>query len=327
MSNICAFTPSVNDAFTPSMTGQSPAFCSLVRAAKVVAATDVTVLLLGESGTGKELFAASIHQSSRRAQNTFVAINCAALPEGLAESELFGHRKGAFTGATREHAGRIRAAHGGTLFLDEIGELSLSVQAKLLRFLESSELQSVGETQAERVDVRIIAATHHDLHKRVKQGLFRADLYYRLNVVPLELPALRERTGDIPLLLKTISTQLAAQHNLPVTHYRPRAMKALEQYHWPGNIRELRNFVERMLVLLPGSDIDLENLPHEILRPQLEEHTLFTLPDGGIKLEELEQQMIRQALYRTRGNRSHAARLLGLTRDTLLYRLKKYAIE
>lgn len=315
------------NAFDQLLTGESPEFCALIRSAKVVAATDVTALLLGESGTGKELFASAIHQESRRAHGPFVAINCAALPEGLAESELFGHRKGAFTGAVREHAGRIRAAHGGTLFLDEIGELPLAVQAKLLRFLESSELQPVGDTEVERVDVRVIAATHHDLHQRVKQGLFRADLYYRLNVVPLELPALRSRAGDIRLLLDILTARIATQHGLAAPRYRPRALKALEQYRWPGNIRELRNFAERMVVLLPGGEVDFENLPHEIRVPQIDEPTLFTLPDGGIRLEELEQQMIRQALHKTRGNRSHAARLLGLTRDTLLYRLKKYAID
>jgi len=318
---------SARSTFDQLLTGQSAEFQALVRAAKVVAATDVTVLLLGESGTGKELFASAIHQESRRYKTPFIAINCAALPEALAESELFGHRKGAFTGAVREHEGRIRSASGGTLFLDEIGELSLAVQAKLLRFLESSELQAVGDTRTERVDVRIIAATHHDLHQRVKQGLFRVDLYYRLNIVPLELPALRQRTGDIPLLLNALTAQIAAQHRLPAPRYLPRTLKALEQYRWPGNVRELRNFVERMIVLLPGATIDLENLPPEIRMPQLDEPTFFTLPDHGIKLDELEQQMIRQALYKTHGNRSQAARLLGLTRDTLLYRLKKYAID
>lgn len=316
-----------NNAFAQSLIGQSPEFSALVRAAKVVAATHVTVLLLGESGTGKEMFASAIHQESPRSQAPFVAINCAALPEALAESELFGHRKGAFTGAVHDHAGRIHSAAGGTLFLDEIGELPLTIQAKLLRFLESSEIQAVGATGCERVDVRIIAATHHNLHQRVKQGLFRADLYYRLNVVPLELPPLRQRQGDIPLLLNALTDQLASQYRLPAPRYSLRAMKALGRYSWPGNIRELRNFAERMLVLLPGTTIEPDNLPHEMLAPQLDEATFFTLPDQGINLEELEQQMIRQALYKTRGNRSHAARLLGLTRDTLLYRLKKYAIH
>lgn len=316
-----------SNAFDQLLIGRSPEFCSLLRAAQVVAATDVTALILGESGTGKELLATALHRESRRSAGPFVAINCAALPEGLAESELFGHRKGAFTGAVKDHGGRIRAAHGGTLFLDEVGELPLTVQAKLLRFLESGEVQGVGETSSERVDVRIVAATHHDLYQQVKQGQFRADLFYRLNVVPLIMPPLRERTEDISMLLESLTQRSAQLHGLQSPRYRPRALKALERHRWPGNIRELRNLAERMVVLFPGGNIELENLPHEIRSPQLEEETVFTLPDGGIRLEELEQQMIRQALHKTHGNRSRAARLLGLTRDTLLYRLKKYAIS
>ena len=315
------------NAFDELLIGRSPVFQALMRSANVVAATDVTVLVLGESGTGKELLASALHQESRRSEGPFVAINCAALPEGLAESELFGHRKGSFTGAVKEHAGRIRAAHGGTLFLDEIGELPLTVQAKLLRFLESGEIQGVGETRSDRVDVRVIAATHHDLYQRVQQGQFRADLYYRLNVVPLELPALRERGEDIVLLLERLTKGMADQHGLTPPRFRPRALRALTQYRWPGNVRELRNFAERMVVLFSGCDVELENLPQEIRSPRLEQAGVFTLPDSGIHLEELEQQMIRQALHKTQGNRSRAARLLGLTRDTLLYRLKKYAIS
>ena len=315
------------NAFDELLIGRSPAFQSLVRSANVVAATDVTVLVLGESGTGKELLATAVHQESQRNNGPFVAINCAALPEGLAESELFGHRKGSFTGAVKEHTGRIRAAHGGTLFLDEIGELPLTVQAKLLRFLESGEVQGVGETRTDRVDVRVIAATHHDLYQRVQQGAFRADLYYRLNVVPLELPPLRERGEDVLLLLDRLTKGVAAQHGLTPPRFRQRAQRALTQYRWPGNVRELRNLAERMVVLFSGCDVDLENLPHEIRAPKLAQTGVFTLPDSGIHLEELEQQMIRQALHKTQGNRSRAARLLGLTRDTLLYRLKKYAIS
>lgn len=315
------------NAFDELLIGRSPDFCSLLRAAQVVAPTDVTALVLGESGTGKELLATALHRESRRASGPFVAINCAALPEGLAESELFGHRKGAFTGAVKDHCGRIRAAHGGTLFLDEVGELPLTVQAKLLRFLESGEIQGIGETALERVNVRIIAATHHDLYRRVKQGQFRADLFYRLNVVPLIMPPLRERSEDITQLLERLTTRVAQQHGLDVPHFRPRALRALEQYRWPGNIRELRNLAERMVVLFAGGTVDVDNLPVEIRAPQLEDEMAFTLPESGIRLEELEQQMIRQALYKTHGNRSRAARLLGLTRDTLLYRLKKYAIS
>lgn len=315
------------NAFEQLLIGESPEFLNLVRTAQVVAMTDVTALVLGESGTGKELLASALHRESGRADAPFVAINCAALPEGLAESELFGHRKGAFTGAVKDHAGRIRAAHRGTLFLDEIGELPLMVQAKLLRFLESGEVQAVGDTAVDNVNVRVIAATHHDLYERVQRGLFRADLYYRLNVVPLEMPPLRERKGDIGLLLQSLTQKSAQQHRLGTPQFLPRAIKALELYDWPGNVRELRNFAERMVVLFPGMKVDLENLPHEIREPQLDSAAPFTLPDSGIRLEDLEQDMIRQALHKTRGNRSRAARLLGLTRDTLLYRLKKYAIN
>lgn len=315
-------------AFDELLLGESPEFRSLIHSAQVVAATDVTVLLLGESGTGKELLASAIHREGLRKNGPFIAINCAALPEGLAESELFGHRRGAFTGAVKDHAGRIRAAHGGTLFLDEVGELPLMVQAKLLRFLESGELQAVGDTATERAEVRIIAATHHDLHQRVQEGLFRADLFYRLNVVPLSLPSLRERGSDILLLLDSLTERMAHQHGLHAPIFEARARRALLNYDWPGNVREVRNFAERMVILFPGRKVEMENLPAEFRTPRASTSgASFVLPDKGIQLEELEQDMIRQALSKTHGNRSRAARLLGLTRDTLLYRLKKYAIN
>ncbi len=314
--------------FDDSILGDSPEFNSVIRSARIIAATDVTVLVLGESGTGKELLAKAMHQTSPRRDSHFVAINCAALPEQLVESELFGHRKGAFTGATENQQGRIRAAEGGTLFLDEVGELPLSIQAKLLRFLESGECQAVGENAPRKVDVRIIAATNRDLYSQVCQGLFREDLYYRLNVVPLELPPLRQRRGDVNLLLQQLTAQLASQYDLEAPRYSNKALTRLESYTWPGNIRELRNFCERMVVLLNGRTVEVENLPQEIIARHevAANNNPFTLPDNGIRLEELEQEMIRQALERTRGNRSRAARLLGLSRDTLLYRIKKYAL-
>ncbi len=311
-----------------SIIGEAPEFETLLRAARVVAATDVTVLILGESGTGKELLAQEVHSASRRADRPFISINCAALPEGLAESELFGHRKGAFTGAIEHSSGRIGAAEGGTLFLDEIGELPLALQAKLLRFIESGECQRVGDPTPRRVNVRVIAATHRNLEERVVAGEFRQDLFYRLNVVPLELPALRERRSDIPLLLQTLTTRLAEQHRLTAPSFSRRAMGVLMGYSWPGNVRELRNFCERMVVLLPGCNIEPENLPANFRQPPARHAGgPFQLPDDGISLEALEREMIRQALERTSGNRSRAARLLGLTRDTLLYRLKKHAID
>jgi transcriptional regulator with GAF, ATPase, and Fis domain len=314
-------------AFDELLIGTSPELAATVRAAQVAAATDVTVLVLGESGTGKELLATAIHRESRRADRPLVTINCAALPEGLAEAELFGHRRGAFTGAAQDRTGRIRAADGGTLFLDEIGELPLAIQAKLLRFLESGECQAVGDNRAHHVDVRIIAATNRDLYEEVRAGRFREDLYYRLNVVPLELPALRNRTGDLPALLAGLTGKLAAHHGLAAPSYSAAAIERLQRHPWPGNVRELRNFCERMLVLLSGRRIEPENLPVELSRAHARQHAGFALPADGISLETLEAQMIRQALEQTHGNRSQAARLLGLTRDTLLYRIKKHALH
>lgn len=316
------------NAFETLLLGDAPEFRSVIRSAQIAAATDVSVLILGESGTGKELLAQAMHQESSRAEAPFIAINCAALPEQLAESELFGHRKGAFTGATTNSPGRIRAAAGGTLFLDEIAELPLNIQAKLLRFLESGECQSLGDTRPSNVDVRIVAATHRDLYQMVQEGRFRADLFYRLNVVPLELPPLRRRRGDVSLLITALGNQLAEKHGLQPPRFSNRALTQLEANNWPGNIRELRNFCERMLILGADKEIDLEHLPPDILSRSsgIQHNEGFNLPDEGIRLEELEQNMIKQALDRTHGNRSRAARLLGLTRDTLLYRIKKYAL-
>ncbi len=315
-------------AFEKELLGSAPEFQAVIRSAEVIAATDVTVLILGESGTGKELLARAVHAQSRRAKAPFVTINCAALPEGLAESELFGHCKGAFTGAVHENPGRVRSAEDGTLLLDEVGELSLAIQAKLLRFLESGECQPVGGSDCRQVNTRIIAATHRDLHSLVREGRFREDLYYRLNVVPLEIPPLRERTGDIPLLVETVTNQLAEQHGLKAPRFLPQALSAMEAYHWPGNVRELRNVCERLVILSGGRDLGPENLPAEVRRtkPAAVDSNAFELPEGGIRFDELEQSLLLQALEKSRGNRSRAARLVGLTRDTFLYRLKKYAI-
>ncbi len=323
----------MSDFFDKHLLGKSGEFAALIRAARITAMTDVTLLVLGESGTGKELLAQAIHHHSRRALGPFIAINCAALPESLAESELFGHRKGAFTGAVADQQGRIQAAKGGTLFLDEIGDLPLSIQAKLLRFLESGECQVVGQTRVDKVDTRIIAATHRDLYAQSQLGKFRQDLYYRLNIVPLELPPLCRRLDDLEMLLDTFTKQLAQRHNLSAPHYSKSALKQLRCHTWPGNIRELHNFCERMLILFHGQTIEPTHLPREFqpaktaLFQQLGEIEGFLLPDTGINLEALEISMIRQALHKTYGNRSQAARLLGLTRDTLLYRIKKYAIQ
>jgi len=313
-------------AFAP-LIGEASEFMAVLRAAHIIAVTEVTVLILGESGTGKELLAQAIHQHSRRAKGIFTVINCAALPEALAESELFGHRKGAFTGADAHQLGRIQATQGGTLFLDEIGELPLAIQAKLLRFLETGECQPLGKTQVERVDTRILAATHRDLATEVKAGRFRADLYYRLNIVPLALPPLRQRRGDLKILLHRLTQELATYHQLPVPYYSRATVKSLETYPWPGNVRELRNFCERMVIFHSGQTLEPEHLPQEWqIQTATWQDSLpsFALPETGLKWADLEISMIQQALARTHGNRSQAARLLGLTRDTLLYRMKKY---
>ena len=307
--------------------GKSPELQATLRAAAITAATDVTTLIQGESGSGKELLAHAIHQQSRRHNAAFITINCSALPENLAESELFGHRKGAFTGATHDQAGRVQAANGGTLFLDEVGELPLSIQAKLLRFLESGECQPIGQARTETIDTRVIAATNCDLLAAVQAGAFREDLYYRLNVVPLHLPPLRERGKDIELLVSRLTSLLAIQHRLDAPRYNMAALELMQAYSWPGNVRELRNVCERMLILFSGKSINPENLPEEIRNHECRAETSgFALPESGIELEQLEVSMIQQALDKTRGNQSKAARLLGLTRGTLIYRMKKHAL-
>ncbi|MBT3057344.1 MAG: sigma-54-dependent Fis family transcriptional regulator [gamma proteobacterium symbiont of Ctena orbiculata] len=317
------------------MLGKAPEFQSLLRAMRIVSATDATVLVSGESGTGKELLAQALHRNSRRRDKALITVNCAALPTQLAESELFGHRKGAFTGAASDSLGKVQAANGGTLFLDEIGELPPSVQAKLLRFLETGECQTVGRANSQRVDVRVIAATNRDLGQLIEEGGFRRDLYYRLHVVPLELPPLRQRQGDVNLLLKGLTAELAASYKLRPPTYGKAVLKLLNNYHWPGNVRELKNFAERMLILFSGRNVEPENLPQEFRRSadhqrapgHAAKNGRFLLPDQGLNMDELEASLIEQALVKTFGNRSKAARLLGLSRDTLLYRMKKYAIE
>ncbi|WP_130470463.1 sigma-54 interaction domain-containing protein [Candidatus Magnetaquicoccus inordinatus] len=314
-----------------SMLGHAPEFRSLLRAAALVAPTDATVLISGESGTGKELLAHAIHQQSRRRHAPLITINCAALPEALAESELFGHHKGAFTGAVQQQIGRVQAAHGGTLFLDEIAEISPSVQAKLLRLLESGECQTVGVPHTSKVDLRIIAATNKNLQEWVRLGRFREDLYFRLNVVPLELPPLRQRREDLSLLLEAFANHFATRNSLQTPHYGACALQLLKNYSWPGNIRELRNFCERMSILYAGQKIIAADLPWEMRQATesalpMRASQLFALPVEGVDFEQLERQLIDQALERSGGNKSHAARLLGFSRDTFLYRLKKFSI-
>ncbi len=311
-----------------SIIGNSPALESLLRSARVVAAADVTVLITGETGTGKEILAKAIQQESPRANKPFVTLNCAALPESLVESELFGHRKGAFTGAFFNKEGLLQGCDGGTLFLDEINSLPLSIQAKLLRFLESGECMPVGETKPELVNVRIIAATNANLLHKIKTGEFRRDLYFRLDVIPLELPTLQQRTSDIELLAKHFFDYFAKIHGLPVAVLSQQTIEFLRAYSWPGNVRELRNLCERLSILLAGKIIDPENLPHEYLaETEVIQSCDFILPEQGLKLDKFEAELIYQALVRTNGNRSKSARLLGISRDALLYRIQKHGLS
>ena len=309
--------------------GQSPALESLIRSAKIVASTDVTVLIKGETGTGKEVLAHAIQKSSSRADKAFITLNCAVLPEGLVESELFGHKKGSFTGATNHKEGLFQAADGGTLFLDEINSLPLAIQGKLLRFLESGEFLAIGDTKPYKVNVRVIAATNEDLHEQIKRGEFRKDLFYRLNVVPVELPPLQDRAEDIDALIKHFLTHFSQEHNIVAPTFSRQTLKVLRAYQWPGNIRELRNLCERLSILLAGRVIQPENLPYECIASSSNsktEKSNFTLPALGLQLEDLEADLIHQALARTNGNRSKSARLLGISRDTLLYRIQKYGL-
>ena len=310
-----------------ALIGQSPNFEALLRSAKMVAATDVTVLIAGETGTGKEVLANALQQHSPRVNKAFITLNCAALPEAIAESELFGHRKGAFTGAVANQTGRLQAADGGTLFLDEVDSLPLPLQAKLLRFLETGEIQPVGDTHTQNVNVRILAATNANLGDKIARGEFRKDLYYRLNVVPLEIPPLRDRMGDIQLLLNHFMQRFASDHQLPASSFGKTALARLHAYSWPGNVRELRNVCERLCILLAGRIIEENNLPAEIINRAPALKPVIALPEVGIELEKVEIDLIQQALTRTHGNRSRSARLLGISRDTLLYRMHKYGIN
>lgn len=298
---------------------------SILEAALQVANTNATVLILGETGTGKERLAQKIHAASPRSKKPFITINCATLPASLAESLLFGHIKGAFTGADYDHLGLIQAANGGTLFLDEIGELPLALQGKLLRFLESSEILSIGKTKTQKVDVRIITATHCDLKQMVQAKQFRQDLFFRLNIIPITLPPLRERPEDIKQFIESFLTRFARQHNCTVCTLTEEALTVLEKYNWPGNIRELRNLCEHLSILRAGCEINAIDLPNKFhTQPsQTNDSSLFILPEEGINLESMEKELLNQALERTQQNKAHAARLLGISRDAINYRIKK----
>ncbi len=318
--------PASSDNNFAAIIGRSPALESIIRTAQIAAAADVHILIEGETGTGKELMAQALQQNSKRAQQPFVTINCAALPAELVESLLFGHERGAFTGADERKDGYVQKARGGTLFLDEIGELPLNLQAKLLRFVENGECQRVGSAQPEIVDVRIIAATNHNLLRLMDEGKFRQDLFYRLSVVSLRLPNLKQRSQDIPELAKHFLQQAAQRNNTPVCSFDQAALNLLKHYSWPGNIRELKNVCEHVSAMLPGEMINKDNLPLGILQNKALNHCGYTLPEHGINLESLEIDMLKQALSHSNGNKSKAARLLGLSRDAFLYRLKKHKL-
>jgi len=289
------------------------------------------VLVRGESGTGKDVVARAIHARGPRRDRPFIAVNCTALPETLVESELFGHQAGAFTDAREEKRGLFELAHGGTIFLDEVGDMPRSGQAKLLHVMETHSVRRVGGTRAVPVDVHVVAATNRDLEAAVEAGDFRHDLFYRLNVVPIHVPPLRERREDIAPLAHHFLDSLVVEMRIPVRRIAPDALSALEAHDWPGNARQLRNVLERILLLQDDEVIDLGSLPPEIrggARPGAPVPlSPFALPPEGVDLDELERDLIRQALERCGGNKSGAARLLGLTRDTLRYRVEKYGME
>jgi len=299
--------------------GQSPQITHLMRTIPIIAASDASVLIYGETGTGKELLAHALHAQSGRKDKPFSTINCAALPtEGL-EEHLFGRCN---ANGEIELRGKFLAAESGTVFLDEVNALPLSVQAKVLRFLEAGECQLQGSHKLHTVDVRILAASSVDLQQDVSKEEFRADLFYRLQVVPLNLPPLRERTEDIMLLLRHFGREFSAKN--AVVRYAKAAEHCLQTYAWPGNVRELMNFCQRMALLSPGKSIQAEDLPVEMLPEAAANDHAFVLPPTGIKLAQVELDLIEQALEMAAGNRSRAARLLGVSRDTLLYRMQKY---
>jgi PAS domain S-box-containing protein len=301
------------------MVGRSEGMRRVFRLVEQVASAEVTVLILGESGTGKEMVARALHRLSGRRAGPFEAINCAALPEALLESELFGHVKGAFTGALRERIGRIEAASGGTLFLDEVGELSPATQAKLLRFLQSHEIQRVGENATRTADVRVLAATNRDLARAVSEGAFREDLYYRIRVIPIHLPPLRERREDIPLLATQLLEGIATARGRPAMSLAPSAQQRLLRHAWPGNVRELANALEYAVAIAPGRRIRPEDLPPELSGGR----TRYSSGEQGTQDE---AERLREALRQSGGNRSTAARALGMDRVTLYRKLKKLGL-
>jgi two-component system NtrC family response regulator len=310
-----------------NLVGSSVSMRRMYELLELVAPSPSTVLICGETGTGKELVARAVHYNSPRREASFVTVNCGALPESLVEAELFGHRKGAFTGADTNRRGKFESADGGTLFLDEVGEIPVGLQSKILRAIQTGEIDRIGEDRATRVDVRIVAATNRDLEQMVSDGSFRQDLYYRLAVVQITVPPLRERREDIPLLAEHFLSKFGDRAGRQRLRFPPEAFQLFNRYAWPGNVRELENVVERMVVLSRDDTLALDAVPEPIAGTTARTPGTFTLPAEGVNLDELERDFIRQALERTEGNRTHAAELLGVTRSTLLYRMQKFEIE
>ena len=307
--------------------GRSPAMQEIFTTIERVGPTRATVLLTGESGVGKDLIARAIHFHSPRKDRPLVKINCTAIPENLMESELFGYEKGAFTGAQTSKPGKFEQADTGTVFLDEIGDVPAAIQVKLLRVLPEREFERLGSNTTRHIDVRLVAATNQDLRAALEQGTFREDLYYRLNVVPINIPPLRERKQDIPFLANHFLTKLAPDTGSQVESITDAAMEKLLAYHWPGNVRELENVIERSLVMAGGKQLDLGDIKLESApRPRAQSEGTGFLPPG-MSLDEYEQEIIREALKRADGNKSQAARLLGLTRNALRYRLTQMGLE
>jgi len=308
--------------------GVHPVMEKVLSISQRVATTDSTVLIMGESGTGKELVARFIHAHSRRASNPFIAVNCGAIPPDLLESEMFGHEKGAFTGAVGARMGMFQLANGGSIFLDEIGEMTAPLQVKLLRVLQEREIRPVGSDRTIKTDVRVVAASNRDLGQEVEKGRFREDLFYRLQVIPIVLPPLRERRSDIPILAQFFLEKYNSKHESRACQIADDAMVHLWEYDWPGNVRELENLVERLVILSEDGMIRVENLPPNI-RSFISEKKIPrpTLTDEGIDLnqavEEFEYRLIDEALRRTKGNKQAAARLLGLKRTTLVAKLRR----
>ena len=311
------------------MVGESSRMQEVFAMVQKVAASDSAVLVYGESGTGKELVARAIHRESARGEGPFVKVNCGSLPRELVESELFGHEKGAFTGAVRQKKGKFELAERGTIFLDEIGDIPLEVQVHLLWVLQESEFDRVGGEKTLKADVRVVAATHRSLKEMVTERSFREDLFYRLEVIPIHLPPLRARKGDIPDLVEHFLQKKCREMNRPIVRLADRALEALVNYSWPGNVRELENVIERTVVLSDGEEVNANDLPLTFEQAQEEEG--IALPEGRValtrKLEELERQLIEQALAQARGVKTRAAEILGIKTSALYYKLDKYGLE